>query len=84
MARKRTKMFGLVSHTQPDGYSRMGEREVLMKKFNACNITPPELKKLACFLVVEKKTTKTIKVRVWGKGLTLTIEEYNKYYKPLF
>lgn len=61
--RQRTKMSGLVSHTTPK-YSRLSESAILEKKFNSGNITKEELKKLASFMVIKKKTTvvKTIEV----------------------
>lgn len=80
--RRRTKMVGLVSHTEPTGFSRMGEREVLKKKFDAGVITEVELRKLVTFLVVEKKVTQeTVTIRVWGKKLIISKADYNKYCK---
>lgn len=61
--RKRTKMSGLVSHTTPE-YSRMSEESKLLKKFECGNITKEELKKLASFMVVRKKTTVVKNVEV--------------------
>ena len=80
--RRRTKMSGLVSHTEPTGFSRMGEREVLKKKFDAGVITEVELRKLVTFLVIEKKVTQeTVTIRVWGKKLIISKADYNKYCK---
>lgn len=80
--RRRTKMSGLVSHTEPTGFSRMGEREVLKKKFDAGVITEVELRKLVTFLVIEKKVTQdTVTIKVWGKKLTISKADYNKYCK---
>lgn len=80
--RNRTKMNGLVYHAQPRiPLYRMGEREILMRKFNDNSITEPELRKLVNFLLVEKNTSPTVTVEVWGRKLTLTVEEYNEHFK---
>lgn len=82
MARNRTKTKGLVYHAQPEiPLYRMGERELLMKKFNDGNINKEELRRLVNFLLIEKKTPHTVTVEIWGKKLTLTMEEYDKHFK---
>lgn len=58
MARKRFRLNGLVSHTTPDGKSRLGEREILTKKFNNNTITEEEKHKLICLMLLEKKHKK--------------------------
>ena len=81
--RSRTKMNGLVYHAQPEiPLFRMGEREYLMRKFSNSTISKEELRKLVNFLLIEKKTpSTTVTVEMWGRKLTLTVEEYNKYCK---
>lgn len=80
--RNRTKMSGLVYHAQPrTPLYRMGEREILMKKFNNNSITEPELRKLANFLLAEKKAPTHITVEIWGRKVSMTIEEYNEHFK---
>ena len=80
--RSRTKMNGLVYHAQPRiPLYRMGEREILMKKFNDNSITESELRKLVNFLLVEKKTPTHITVEIWGRKISMTIEEYNEHFK---
>lgn len=88
--RKRTKMNGLVSHTTPN-YSRLGEAEILTKKFNSCSITTEELRKLASFMVIRKKTTIIKKevievkyvekkqhfIKCWDKWIPCTETQYN-------
>lgn len=79
--RSKTKMNGLVYHAQPRiPLYRMGEREILMRKFNDNSITEPELRKLVNFLLVEKKTP-TITVEIFGRKISMTIEEYNEHFK---
>lgn len=79
--RSRTKMNGLVYHAQPRiPLYRMGEREILMRKFNNNSITEPELRKLVNFLLVEKTPTH-ITVEIWGRKISMTIEEYNEHFK---
>ena len=74
--RSRTKMNGLVYHAQPSRpLYRMGEREILMRKFRNNNITEPELRKLVNFLLVEKKSSTNITVEIWGRKINMTIEE---------
>lgn len=85
MKRKRTKISGLVSHATPEALY-MGEVEKLKRKFNKGTITEPELRKYVSFLMLEKRMpqTTTITVKFGGKEMVLTIEEYNKYYKPAY
>ena len=85
--RQRTKTSGLVSHNTPDGKSNVSERERLHKKFVNGEITKEELRKYVSFLMIEKKTKiveTTITIKFGGKTMVLTIEEYNKYYKPAY
>lgn len=80
--RSRTKMNGLVYHAQPEiPLYRMGEREILMRKFNDNSITESELRKLVNFLLVEKKAPTHITVEIWGRKISMTIEEYNEHFK---
>ena len=80
--RSRTKMNGLVYHAQPRiPLYRMGEREILMRKFNNNSITEPELRKLVNFLLVEKRAPTHITVEIWGRKISMTIEEYNEHFK---
>jgi hypothetical protein len=44
----------LVSHTTPDGKSRMGERDKLMSQFKKGTISDRELSRLASFILIEK------------------------------
>lgn len=82
--RQRTKMTGLCSHTTPDGKSHMGKQEILRKKFNAGEITRQELQTYA-YLIIATKTDKpkTVKVRVFGKEIEVSYDEYKKRYEPL-
>lgn len=79
--RSRTKMNGLVYHAQPRiPLYRMGEREILMRKFNNSTINKEELRKLVNFLLVEKAPTH-IEMEIWGRKISMTIEEYNEHFK---
>lgn len=83
--RPRINKNGLISHNTPNGKSKLGERELLRKKFLSGDITKEELRKYANFLMVEKKKAPThITINVFGGTLKLTIEEYNTYYKSAF
>ena len=87
MARRRTKTLGLISHNTPDGKSFVSEREVLHKKYMEGNITKEELHKYVNFLIIEKKhktAETTVTIKFGGKTMVLTIEEYNRYYKPAY
>lgn len=80
--RNRTKMNGLVYHAQPRiPLFRMGEREYLMRKFNNSTISKEELRKLVNFLLIEKKAPTHITVEIWGRKISMTIEEYNEHFK---
>jgi len=80
--RNRTKMSGLVYHAQPRiPLFRMGEREYLMRKFSNSTISKEELRKLANFLLAEKKAPTHITVEIWGRKISMTIEEYNEHFK---
>lgn len=84
MKRERIKVYGLCSHTTPNGTSRMGREEVLRKKFDGGTITKDELREYACFMAYSSKAVPaTVSVRVFGKLQKVTVEEYNTYYKPL-
>ena len=87
--RLRTKTAGLVTHATPNGRAKLSEREILHKKYLNGTISKEELRKYVNFLMIEKslktpKTKTTITVKFGGKSIELTIEEYNKYYKPAY
>ena len=94
--RKRTKMYGLCSHTTPDGNSHMGEQEILRKKFDAGTITEEELRAYAFMSVGQHFKSITVDgklsfdipvdhkgfvtVKIFGKDMKLTVEEYKNHY----
>lgn len=85
--RQRTKTKGLVSHATPDGKAKLSEREILHKKYTKGDITKEELRKYVNFLMIEKKfktMETTVTIKFGGKTMILTVEEYNKYYKPAY
>lgn len=64
--RTRTKTAGLVSHTTPVA-SYMSEESILRKKFDKGTITTEELRKLASFMAVRKKSSpKYTEAKVFG------------------
>lgn len=100
MKRKRikTKMNGLISHNTSDGKSRLSRNEVLKKKFNSGTITKEELKTL-CMITrntkiitingdisfdIPQSEKKYITIRIFGKNMQLTMEEYRNHYVPAF
>lgn len=84
--RIRTKS-SVISHATPNGKMQFGEKEKLRKKFENGDITKDELKKYVNFLMLEKKVnvaSTKITIKFCGKTMVLTMEEYNKYYKPAY
>ena len=69
------------SHATPDGKAIMGQEERLRKKFQKGIITETELRHYAFFTVAHKP--KDIIVKVFGKEMKITLDEYNRVYKPL-
>lgn len=98
--RIKTKMTGLVSHNTSDGKSRLSPSEVLRKKFNSGTITKEELQSLCMIaresntkiitingeisFDIPQSEKKYITVRIFGKDMQLTMEEYQKHYVPAF
>lgn len=82
--RQRTKVgASLCSHTTPNGKAYMGEMEVLRKKFSHGDITKEELKRYADFMVVTKKISNMVTVKILNGTVTISRNEYEKTYKPL-
>ena len=82
--RQRTKVgASLCSHTTPNGKAYMGEMEVLRKKFSKGDITKEELRKYANFIMVTKKASNMVTVKILGGEVTISKNEYEKIYKPL-
>lgn len=76
--RMRTKMLGLVSHTTPNGKSRISSE-------NRCRVSLNKLQKLVDegyeLTGIKKKEEPIFKtVMVFGKPMKLTIEEYNTHW----
>ena len=86
MARQRFKL-NCVSHTIPTGKSLFGRREWLLRKFNSGDITPDELRELADLnvraLSVKRPQPKAVITMVFSRETTVSIEEFEQYYKPL-
>lgn len=97
--RQHFKTNGLCSHTTPNGKSIVGKCEKLNKKFNAGNITQEELWAYCLLLHSVKKnvftvngeisfdvseTTTTFRtIRIWGKDIQVSIEDYKKHCATL-
>ena len=79
MCRQRTRTSGLVSHATPNGKLAMSEENKLTIKFNKGTISKDELKKLAVFMSIRKKSPKMFtEVQIFGtwtsiKALNLDI-----------
>lgn len=67
MARMRTKMNNLISHTTLDGKSYCSEQTKLRAKFNKGIITSEELRKLASFTLIQRRTIQYTEVKIFGK-----------------
>lgn len=81
------KAISLCSRTSPDGNSQMGlqeiERKQLKQKFDDCTITKDELRRYASLIAISgNKDPKQITVTILGVTKRVTMEEYEKYYKP--
>lgn len=80
--RQRTKTLALCSHTTPSN-SYMSKEEVLKKKFQSGNISAEELREYAEIKAAYKKAPTSVVVFVWGKPMTISYNEYIRYYKHL-
>lgn len=69
----------------PNGKSHLGRVTILKKKFESAEISTEELREYACLIAyserIEVKTTTTI--TVWGKKMTISLEEYKTYCMPV-
>lgn len=70
------------SHATPDGRAIMGQEERLRKKLENGTITESELRAYAA-IRARSNAKKSVIVSVFGKRTTVSIQEYNKMYKPL-
>lgn len=80
--RQRFNRLSLCSHATPDGKAKQGRGEILRKKFESCDITRQELREYVSFVMVSSKEPKYKEVTLFGVTKKVTMEEYNKYYKP--
>lgn len=72
------KLKDLVSSASPNGRTKMGEKERLLRRFNNGNIDELSLKRLAFFMVAgkQRKQPKEVVIEVFGKQVTLSLDEY--------
>ena len=79
--RPRTKITSCYQ-AKPDGTKHVGREETLRRKFKRDDITPEELHSYAFFTMRHRQPTDRVVVSVFGKETTVTLEEYNAFYKP--